>query len=153
MLKIGEKRSSVWDTFYNIPKEENAERDRKRVKLIQEIGLERIGDNIQLILPKEVWFLVRDYYELLLRREYGTIKPCREKQYCGRQFCDDHNKHNIFCRDDYKIWYYHFYKHYKSSDYTDFTMEPRCIHEKKWPTKTVMKHINYGRVYFTLKQL
>ena len=45
MMKIGEKRSPVWDTFYQIPIEEDDLRLKKRARMIVELdrnGLEII---------------------------------------------------------------------------------------------------------------
>lgn len=158
-MKIGEKRSPVWDTFYQIPIEEDDLRRKKRARMIVEIGQEWIGNNTELILPKEVWFLVRELYRLLLVKEYGErgIGKCKYPINCPKQFdrCwDEHQRHTIFCRDDYKLWYYYFYKEKvdkKNGGCNLSTMKP--LSQKLHPTKEVMKHINYGRVLYMFNKL
>ena len=157
MFKVGEKRSPVWDTFYKIPLQEDEARHRKRARLLDDIGQEWIGDNTELIFPKEVWFLVREFYQLLLKRDYSDLGRCWYPNECSEQFkrnWNDHRKHTIFCRDDYKLWYYHYYKekvHPKDSRCNLFELKPLC--EKQHPTKEVMRHINYGRVLYILNKL
>lgn len=161
MFKIGEKRSPVWEAFYSLPKKEEEEHRRKRARLIEEIGKDWVGDNMELILPKEVWFLVRDFFRLLLREEYGEnfseVHKCRESEFkCRTQYIRSwklHREHHIFCRDDYKLWYYHYEKERvdKKWDTDEFIMKPLTV--KIQPTKIVMRHINYGRVLFMLTHL